>query len=29
MLSIYLTDVQKNIQFKDYTGEHPVKFVKK
>ncbi len=27
MLSIYLTDVQKNIQFKDYPGEHPVKFV--
>ncbi|WP_180183358.1 hypothetical protein [Acinetobacter sp. YH01020] len=27
MLTIYLTDVQKNVQFKDYPGEHPVKFV--
>lgn len=27
MLSIYLTDVQTHIQFKDYPGEHPVKFV--
>lgn len=27
MLSIYLTDVQKNVQFKDYPGEHPVKFI--
>lgn len=27
MLSIYLTDVQKHIQFKDYPGEHPVKFI--
>ncbi|QIO05947.1 hypothetical protein [Acinetobacter shaoyimingii] len=27
MLDIYLTDVQKNVQFKDYPGEHPVKFI--
>lgn len=27
MLSIYLTDVQENVQFKDYPGEHPVKFI--
>ena len=27
MLSIYLTDVQNTVQFKDYPGEHPVKFV--
>lgn len=27
MLSIYLTDVQKHVQFKDYPGEHPVKFI--
>lgn len=27
MLNIYLTDVQKNVKFKDYPGEHPVKFV--
>ena len=27
MLDIYLTDVQKNIQFQDYPGEHPVKFI--
>lgn len=27
MLDIYLTDVQKKIQFKDYLGEHPVKFI--
>ena len=27
MLDIYLTDVQKNVQFSDYPGEHPVKFV--
>ena len=27
MLDIYLTDVQKKIQFKDYPGEHPVKFI--
>ena len=27
MLDIYLTDVQKNVQFNDYPGEHPVKFV--
>ena len=27
MFEIYLTDVQKKVQFKDYPGEHPVKFV--
>lgn len=27
MLDIYLADVQKKIQFKDYPGEHPVKFI--
>ncbi|MEG0482149.1 MAG: hypothetical protein RR569_03475 [Acinetobacter sp.] len=27
MLSIYLTDVQENVQFKDYPSEHPVKFI--
>ena len=27
MLDIYLTDVQKNVQFHDYPGEHPVKFI--
>lgn len=27
MLDIYLTDVQDNIQFKDYPGQHPVKFI--
>ena len=27
MLDIYLTDVQRKVQFKDYPGEHPVKFV--
>ncbi len=27
MLSIYLTDVRKQVQFKDYPGEHPVKFI--
>ena len=27
MFDIYLTDVQKNVQFKDYPGEHPVKFI--
>ena len=27
MLDIYLTDVQKNVQFNDYPGEHPVKFI--
>ncbi|MDV2468354.1 hypothetical protein QR674_05095 [Acinetobacter chinensis] len=27
MLSIYLTDVRKNVQFSDYPGEHPVKFI--
>ena len=27
MLDIYLTDVQKKIQFMDYPGEHPVKFI--
>ena len=29
MFAIYLTDVQKNVQFKDYPGEHPVKFIQK
>ena len=27
MLYIYLTDVQKKVQFKDYPDEHPVKFI--
>jgi len=27
MLDIYLTDVQKKIQLKDYPGEHPVKSI--
>lgn len=27
MFDIYLTDVQKKVKFKDYPGEHPVKFV--
>ncbi|ANF81757.1 hypothetical protein A3K93_05860 [Acinetobacter sp. NCu2D-2] len=27
MLDVYLTDVQKKVQFKDYPGEHPVKFI--
>ncbi len=27
MFDIYLTDVKKKVQFKDYPGEHPVKFV--
>ena len=27
MLDIYLTDVQKKVQFKDYPSEHPVKFI--
>lgn len=27
MLDIYLTDVQRKVQFKDYPGEHPVKFI--
>lgn len=27
MLSIYLTDAQKHVQFKDYPGEYPVKFI--
>ena len=27
MLDIYLTDAKQTIQFKDYPGEHPVKFV--
>lgn len=27
MLNIYLTDVQKHVEFKDYPGEHPVKFI--
>ncbi len=27
MLDVYLTDVQEKVQFKDYPGEHPVKFI--
>ncbi len=27
MFEIYLTDTQENIQFKDYPGDHPVKFI--
>ncbi|MDQ8935780.1 hypothetical protein [Acinetobacter rudis] len=27
MLDIYLTDVQNKVQFSDYPGEHPVKFI--
>ena len=27
MLNVYLTDVQEKVQFKDYPGEHPVKFI--
>ena len=27
MLNVYLTDVQKKVQLKDYPGEHPVKFI--
>ncbi|TCM66433.1 hypothetical protein EC844_11333 [Acinetobacter calcoaceticus] len=27
MLEIFLTDVHSNIQFDDYPGEHPVKFI--
>ena len=27
MLDIYLTDAKKTVHFKDYPGEHPVKFV--
>ena len=27
MLDIFLTDVQENVQFGDYPGEHPVKFI--
>lgn len=27
MLDIYLTDTQQHIQFKDYPGDHPVKFI--
>lgn len=27
MLDIYLTDVQNTVQFDDYPGEHPVKFI--
>lgn len=27
MLSIYLTDVQQHVQFKDYPSEQPVKFI--
>ncbi|OTG87126.1 hypothetical protein B9T31_05835 [Acinetobacter sp. ANC 4558] len=27
MLAIYLTDAKKEVQFNDYPGEHPVKFI--
>ncbi|GAB3043443.1 hypothetical protein GCM10027155_05350 [Acinetobacter apis] len=27
MLEIYLTDTQQHIQFQDYPGDHPVKFI--
>ena len=27
MFDIYLTDVQQHVQFQDYPGEHPVKFI--
>lgn len=27
MFDIYLTDVQQRVQFQDYPGEHPVKFI--
>lgn len=27
MLDVYLTDVQEAVQFKDYPGGHPVKFI--
>ena len=27
MFDVYLTDVQKKVQFEDYPGEHPVKFI--
>ncbi|EPR82712.1 hypothetical protein L289_2807 [Acinetobacter gerneri DSM 14967 = CIP 107464 = MTCC 9824] len=27
MLEIYLTDVQEKVQFNDYPGDHPVKFI--
>ena len=27
MLDIYLTDVQQKVNFEDYPGEHPVKFI--
>lgn len=27
MFDIYLTDVQQRVQFNDYPGEHPVKFI--
>ena len=27
MFDIYLTNFQKKVQFKDYPGEHPVKFI--
>lgn len=27
MLDIYLTDTQQNVQFKDYPGDHAVKFI--
>ena len=27
MLEVFLTDVQNKVQFKDYPGDHPVKFI--
>ena len=27
MLNIYLTDTQQHVQFNDYPGDHPVKFI--
>lgn len=27
MLNIFLTDIQNTVQFEDYPGEHPVKFI--
>lgn len=27
MLDIYLTDTQQHVQFQDYPGDHPVKFI--
>ena len=27
MLEVFLTDVQNTVQFKDYPGDHPVKFI--